>query len=425
MTQNMKILWFTNTPCSASEELNPNNKGGGWLSSLEKELVKKEEISLYVAFYYSKSIEPFLFGNTQYFPILRKNSGSKIERYCARLLRLENNDKREIKLLLSVIDKINPDLIHIHGTEENFGLIQKYISIPVVLSIQGILNPCTEKFYSGVPSIIANKYESWKSKLLLKSAKFKYNNFKKRCNREREILNISKYIIGRTDWDKKVTKALAPTSKYFICNEVLRSSFYDVEWRKIRFNDKIRIVTVSSDCLYKGFETIVKTAKILTLYHNLNFEWLVIGLQKKSEIVILTKNWLKINLDDYSIKLLGKKNEDEIAELLLSADIYCQVSHIENSPNSLCESLIIGVPTIASFAGGTRSLFSDTNNNMLVQDGDSYAFSGAILELVNDFSKAKELGRNSREIAIKRHDKRCIVSNLVEIYKSIIGNRVI
>ena len=41
--------------------------------------------------------------------------------------------------LSSHIEREAPDIIHVHGTEKNLAQIHRYINIPVVTSIQGIL----------------------------------------------------------------------------------------------------------------------------------------------------------------------------------------------------------------------------------------------------------------------------------------------
>ncbi|WKK66462.1 glycosyltransferase family 4 protein [Lutimonas zeaxanthinifaciens] len=416
----MKILWFANTPCSASEKLTSSLNRGGWLSALEYELSKKENLELHVAFYYSESTDPFLHNNVWFYPIVRKNSSSKIQRYKARLFK-QNYDIDEIQELNRILNQVNPDLIHVHGTEENFGLIQYHTSIPVVISIQGILSPIVEKFFSGIPFYLTRKYNSLKSKILLKSGKYDFQKLSKDSIREREILRICKNIIGRTDWDKRVTRILAPNSNYFVGQEMLRPSFYENTWQKKRVEKKIRIITVMSNSVYKGFECIVKTANILSKYPGFDFEWQVIGLNIKSEIVFLTQEWLKINPENVDIRLFGEKNETEIVDLLLSADIYCQVSHIENSPNSLCEAMILGLPAIASFAGGTNSILENGKEGTLVQDGDPYSFAGAIQELSEDFEKSSLYSKNAQKRANKRHDKQRIIMDLIKTYHTIIN----
>lgn len=416
----MKILWFTNTPCSASERLTPGFNRGGWLSSLEQEFGKRKDIELHIGFYHTEQIDHFLYNNTWFYPLKRRNSSSKVQRYFSRLLKMENNDRDEINQLLKIVDFVKPDLIHVHGTEDNFGLIQNYLQTPVVISLQGILSPYVEKFFSGIPQNIAFKYNSIRSKILFNSSKNKYHSFEVNSLREKKMLSISKNIIGRTEWDKRISRVLAPESHYYKGQEMLRPSFYTHSWQKNKFDKKIKIVTVSSNGVYKGFETIIKTARILSEYPNFDFEWLVIGLQKNSEIVLLTQKWLKINSNSLNINLLGEKNEIEIVDILLNADIYCQVSHIENSPNSLCEAMILGMPIIASYAGGSSTILENKKEGILVQDGDPYVLAGTILEVSSSFEKAKEYGRMARINAMKRHDKTNIVDKLIENYNNII-----
>lgn len=53
-----------------------------------------------------------------------------------------------------------PDVIHIHGTEDNFGLVQRFVKIPVLISIQGLLTVYTTKFYTGIPTHLVTQNET-------------------------------------------------------------------------------------------------------------------------------------------------------------------------------------------------------------------------------------------------------------------------
>lgn len=419
----MKVLWFTNTPCGASEKLNKNSISGGWLISLEHAIIKQDDIYLFICFYNENNVKPFNYNKTTYFPIYRKNSGSKMGRYFNRILNRTYNDRNEVSQLFSVINSVKPDIIHIHGTEDNFGLLQKYTNVPVIISIQGILSSITEKYYSGIPQSVVFKCESLLTKLLKKSKNYTYSNYMAIARREKEILNLTKYIIGRTEWDQRVTSVLAPKSKYFFNNEILRSSFYVHEWCKVSFAMPLQLVTITGDELFKGFETIIKVSQILKQHSTLPFEWTIIGLSQNSGCVKIVEQWLKINTSNVHIKLTGQKNEKEVVEILLKSDIYCQVSHIENSPNSLCEAMLLGMPIISTFAGGASSLLTDKKEGIIVQDGEPYSFAGAILELANNLILATQYGKSARIRAVERHNKKRIIENLISIYKSILDQK--
>lgn len=96
-------------------------------------------------------------------------------------------------------------------------------------------------------------------------------------------------------------------------------------------------------------------------------------------------------------------------------------SHIENSPNNLCEAMIIGVPCVATYAGGTPSILENNIEGILVQDGDPWAMAGAILELAESPDIAVQFGNKAREKALKRHDRGRIINDLMNVYNNIIN----
>lgn len=415
----LKVLWFTNTPCSAVEKSGMNLNSGGWLRSLEEELNKVPEVELAICFYSYQYLEPFKFNGTQFYPVFRKGKKNKISRLIKRIFSAGNDDEREIKELLKVIELFKPNLIHVHGTEDNFGMVQYSTNIPVVISIQGILNSIAEKYFSGIPYSIVSCHESVLYKLAAASIGHDFRQLKKYAERERRILMNAKYIIGRTDLDRRITSVLAPESMYFVGNEILRSQFYENIWSKKQFGETIQIVTISNSALYKGLETIVSTAQILKENTDLKFVWKVIGLSGVSNIVKIVKKWKGLNFQNLNIQLLGSQNEKDIIETLLRSDIYCQTSHIDNSPNSLCEAMILGMPVIATVAGGTSSLLKDKEEGILIQDGDPYSLAGAIIELSGNFPKAREYGNAAYTRALQRHNGEFVKEEYLKIYKII------
>jgi glycosyltransferase involved in cell wall biosynthesis len=417
----MKILWFSNTPCGASEKLlGEGYTKGGWLSSLEGALTDQDDIELSVAFYWVKRLAPFKYKRTFYYPVLRSGCGTVGGRLLKKYLN-RSDDAEEIKSLLDIVEKVQPDVIHIHGTEDNYGLIQAHTKIPVVVSIQGILSAIALKYFSGIPYSVVQGYEGFLPKLKASSVKRLYSGVEKNAARERKILSMSGNIIGRTDWDKGITRVLTPQSRYFVVQEMLRPLFFEQAWTKREFCQPLRLVSTLGPGFYKGLETVVRTAQILRNSQRVDFEWILPGLNESSAIVKMVKRWLGVNYYRIGIRFAGSKSAAELADLLVTADLYIQTSHIENSPNSLCEAMLIGVPCIASFVGGTNSLLTDGEEGILVQDGDPYALAGAIFKLYNDFDTAAVYAANARRRALNRHDKTVIPQSTIHVYKQLIA----
>ena len=86
------------------------------------------------------------------------------------------------------------------------------------------------------------------------------------------------------------------------------------------------------------------------------------------------------------------------------ASVFVLPSHIENSPNALCEAMVVGTPCIAACVGGVPSLMRDGVDGLLYHDADPYALAGKIDRLLGDPALAERLGASSRERARQRHD---------------------
>jgi glycosyltransferase involved in cell wall biosynthesis len=421
MMTKIKVLWFTNNACSALELLDPANTRGGWLISLEKELSCHEGIELHVGFYFGSSLASFHHGETTFHPFFRGNKKNKFARYLSRILAGQNNDQEDIEKIKALVNQVQPDIVHVHGTEENFGLIQEFTRIPVVFSIQGLLNPYIEKYFSGIPFEIARRYESYVDKLSYRTARSSYKKMESAAERERRILQNARYIIGRTDWDKSITRLLAPKSVYFTGQEMLRPSFYIKTWHDSPPKGILKIITVSSDSLYKGFEMVVKTARLLKEHPGFEFIWMVAGLHKNSNCVKVIRKWLEADLETLGIRLLGNQTETQLADLLATSDIFCQVSHIENSPNSLCEAQLVGIPIIATDVGGTKSLVQHGVSGIMFQEGDPYSMAGEIIQASRNFQQCQSMAGTGRSNAIFRHNKSEMINQYVNIYKQIIN----
>ncbi|MHA1251649.1 MAG: glycosyltransferase family 4 protein [Candidatus Helarchaeota archaeon] len=414
----MRVLWFANTLCNADEYFNKELKGtGGWLKELDK--VMQDKVDLHVAFYVDYPKADFIYKNTKYHPINRFNS--KIEKTMIRVLRRIPSEG-ELKQYLKIIERVKPDIIHIHGTELPFISIIDVVNKPIVTSVQGNLTVYVHKYFSG----IEKKFASIKAdgnvfkKVFYPMTFYKsYSHLKTKSYLERKYLKKIKYIIGRTNWDKRITRILSPSSYYYHADEILREGFYKNIWSKPQ-NDKFTIFTTSGNVYYKGFETICQS---LNMLNNLgqHIIWKVAGIKNNDLIVKVVKKKLKENYPERNLELLGNLNEDQLIQGLLNSDLYVMPSHIENSPNNLCEAMILGMPCIATFVGGTGSLLNDGKEGILIQDGDPWVLAGAILEAKENYHKFIRFGQNARKKAIYRHNRDKIAREILKIYFDVIN----
>lgn len=417
----IKILWFSNTAASGLEFLQKDSKTkgtGGWMNSLNNAL--KDKVDLSIAFHYPYKKNSFEYKNTKYYPIY--NGNIYIELIKNRFS-VSVPDGKYLNDYLHIIQEVQPDIIHIHGTESDFLSILKYVQIPTVVSIQGNISVLNHKFFAGFNGKYLGRTKKFSLKDFLVGTKtFKKNKhfLSKRALIEKKGMLDIPFIIGRTKWDYRITRILSPKSIYFQGEELLRDSFYKYKWNNVYQGGKLVVFTTNGDNYYKGIETVFYA---ITLLQNIgvDIEWRIAGINERSLIKSISKSYLGENFPKSGYTLLGSLTEDELTKELLNSHLYVMPSHIENSPNNLCEAMILGMPCIATFAGGTGSIMADGNEGILIQDGDPWALSGAIVELMRDDVKSKLYGQNARNRALVRHNQEFVVGQYLDIYKKILN----
>jgi len=232
----------------------------------------------------------------------------------------------------------------------------------------------------------------------------------------------AKNFAGRTEWDASISSLLNPRSKYFKVNRILKPVFYESFWDNINPNKgSLRIHTTTSNSFYKGFEIISEAAYLLQR-SGYNVEWNIAGILANDWSVRAAKKKLKNRYGEGCFVFKGKISAQELVESMLASDLYVSASHIENSPNSVAEAQLIGMPCIATGVGGTATYIEHNISGIIVPPGDPYALAGAIKEIYENNEKRKSLSRNARNIAAIRHKKSQIKQDILKAYAEIIAS---
>jgi glycosyltransferase involved in cell wall biosynthesis len=406
----MRVLWFTNTP-SLYKQKSDGYNGGGWISSLEYLISKRSEVELAVSFLHNDKCFKVDVGATTYYPISLYNTAWKKVKH---QLFYSSFDDVEVRAFLRVIEDFKPDIIHIFGTEKSFGLISKFTKIPIVIHVQGLLIPYLNAFFP--PGSNAVDYVMY---LHLKENIRKQNDlrfFHHNAKRESTILKSTNNFMGRTSWDKRVVELYSPGCNYYVAGEILRDAFYSATpWKKNFTNVNFSIVTTISKVDYKGFDLILKTASLLMELTSLKFVWKIFGIEEYR----FWERKLKTRAIDVNVILMGIASEAEIIDVMRASDVYVHPSYIDNSPNSLCEAQILGMPIISTNVGGISSLIRDGESGVLIPANDPFTLAATIMELKENSAFCDKISSVGRLDAQVRHDPASIVNQVFSIYEKI------
>lgn len=415
----MRVLWIGGF---GLKSLNDNNtsgyNGGGWLASLKKEIIKCSDVTLGIAFCKEHCFQKVVQDNISYYVVPNYHKSRK-DKYLD-FIHIKDVTRDEIQWshyenqLKMVIDDFKPDVIEIFGSEFYFSLAARVSKhIPTVLHFQGILSLY---IYIFLPPGISK----WQYIMSGKGLKGKYNNFQylaywqRSAYREKAVLKAVPHVIGRTDWDKQAIAVLNPNAKYHYGGEILRDVFYENKERTIP--SKITISSTISFPTYKGYDVILKVANILKNELHLDFVWNVYGNINPD----FMEKQVGLRHEGVDVRLCGVASPTQLRDALLESTMYFHPSYTENSPNSVCEAQILGVPVVASRVGGTDSLVEHGKTGFLYPVTDPYIAAYYIMYLVDNPGVNIAIGKAAKQVATARHDKKKIVNELMETYQEMI-----
>ena len=424
MMKSIRVLWITHDvfECFYPYVKGKPTTGGSWIAPL---------------FYSIKNLQGVKLGSVT--PVIKGEANKKVLddiTYYSISIANEESYKEMSKSLaskyLEVINDFKPDIIHIHGTERNFGIINKYLDnhIPVVCSIQGIVKPCYDYLKLSAANIQLRKYQSIKNIMGRGGINAALKKWIRYSKIEKELYRINKYFIGRTFWDKAHLRVMNPDAYYFHGEELLRSPFYTTSW-DINRCERYRIFISSAAYPLKGFHVLMRalvllkkrfpTVKVVAPLSSINM-----NSSKLKDLFIAEdyNNFLKNEIRKYKLEeniiFLKNLTAEEMASQYSKAHVFVLPSFIENSPNALGESMMVGTPTVVSPVGGVTSIVNDNESSVFFPVGDHVSLAFQIDRMFSDDSLAEKISSNARNIALQRHNINEVTMHYYSIYSQII-----
>ena len=416
----MKVLWITNTlfPDLCAELKIEVPVIGGWMFSSAKGLLEiNTDIQLAVVTTYNgDKFKEFFINGITYFLLPISGSKKKYNPYFETCMK-------------NIHKKFSPEIIHIHGTEYPVGLayIRACGKNGVVISIQGLVSVYERYYFGGIEEKDLKKNTTLRDYIRNDSFYTQRYDMQNRGTLEREYINGVDHVIGRTCWDKSHVWAINSAVQYHFCNETLRNGFYQNQW-KFDNCEKHSIFLSQAHYPIKGLHQMIKALPLI-LKHFPNTMVYVAGTD-----FLTNKGWringygkyisslIKGNGVDGKIIFTGILNEDKMIKQYLQSHVFVCPSSIENSPNSIGEAQLLGVPCISSIVGGVTSMINDGFSGLLYRFEEVEMLAMKICQLFSDTDLANTLSINAREIAINRHDKLKNASTLNNIYNMICNN---
>ena len=341
----------------------------------------------------------------------------------------------------ALLDTVRPDLVHIWGTEYAAAAAMQQAAaargVPVLVGIQGVMRDCAAHLCGGVPD--AYRHSTPLDRMLdavipgalLDKTQAQFDAL---AQSEAQMLASARYVTGRTAFDRRAVAALAPQARYFACNETLRPLFYTgTLWHTRDFGQAPVLLLPQGNYPLKNLHTVLRALPAI--------------LQRWGGARLAIAGWPPVDkgpllrpvlarLFPYQrycrrlaqelgvaehIRYTGPLDAAAMRQAYLEADVFLLPSQSENSPNSLGEAMLLGLPCIASNAGGIPDMLADGQEGLLYGDAlDADALGRAVCAVLDAPDGGAALGQAARTRALRTHDPAANAEALCGIYQTIL-----
>lgn len=411
----MKVLWLSNAAFS-SKKLRAT---ASWLQPMAEQLGKTIDIVNVTDGNVERATATNFYGIKQWvIPFKAKCNG-------------QETSESTCLTIQKIIEEEKPDLVHIWGTEKYWASIYRegYIKTPAVLDIQGLLAPYTAYYYGGLSW--SEIFQSIHLKEILmpwRTLFHKKEIFRKRGEHETVNIKSFRHIAYQSQWVKTYLTFTNPKANLYPTKIMLRQAFYESQKWNFREVETSPVVfsTCSAAVSYKGMHIIIKAIALLKKkYPNIKLKLagnINVGNKLLDGYSVFLNNLIKkYGLQD-NVIYLGSLDENQIIAHLQEANVCVIPSFIETYCLAFAESMIVGTPTIASFAGAMPELAENGKEALFYNSVDYYTCAALIDKVLQDKELADRLSVTGRARRMSENNMDAVVNTQLEIYENVLSN---
>lgn len=349
----------------------------------------------------------------------------------SRFGRPESISRKDSRILADLVERLSPDLVHVWGTENfcaSLAADRLFGQCPVLLDIQGLLHAYADVYFGDLT--VGELFGCIGPKELVLPKRhlyFRRRDFRRRGVLEKKVIRSFPDISVQSEWVRFRIEGLNPSCKIHPTGILLRPEFRQAETWKRPDNGPVRVFSSSSGAhAYKGIHVVLRAfaevrksvpSAILTMAGNIRGGRMQDGFSRW-----LDRETARLGIAD-AIEWLGALSAPEIVGLMQASHVVVVPSFVETYCLALAEAMMVGVPTVVSYAGAMPELARDGESALYFPPGDALSCAGQILRLIHNDALANGISAKSREAALIRNDPDTVLRRQMEIYDSVVDRK--
>jgi len=409
----MKILWLSTKALSERDD----GSTGTWLQAMAQKLIGQEQIEL---------------GNIaedQVKDLRRQDYGAIQQWIVPRSLSLGRPGLLPPKSAVAVrelIERFTPDLIQVWGTENHWGLFtaRTPLSVPVLLEMQGLRGAISRVFHGGLSFREQLACIGPKELILGASIRKSREYFRAWSSVDQEIISRHHFIASHSDWMVAQVRAVNSAARIFRTERLLRKQFYEGScWRCS--GRPVIFCSAAYPSPFKGLHVAVRSLAILK-EHFPNIQMRIAGAHQRpgfhqeGYIAWIEREIHRLRIES-NIVWLGALSAGRIVEELSNCSAFVLPTFVESYCVALAEAMVLGVPTVVSFNGGTSYLAKDNETALFFPPGDEAMCAYQLERLLVRPELSEQISSRARATALQRHDPYKVTHRQMEIYQSVLA----
>lgn len=405
----LRVLWLSNKVQAVQDR----GSTGTWLDAMAQALVQSGKVEL-------ANVAMGLVSHTT-----RQDAGGIVQWVIPAMpqekLRNGLPPASVIGEICRIAAEFAPDVIHIWGTENFWGLLSARHLLPqrTLLETQGIKGAIARVYAGGL---------SWHEQIacigikeILRGTTIMQvrQSFAAWAPFEREIIAGHRFITVQSRWQEAQVRVVNASCTISQNDLPLRTPFYAAEsWQPT--GEPVIFCSASYPSPFKGIHIAVRT--LATLKHSFPMIQLRIagalhrpGLRQEGYMAWINREVKRLDVAD-NVQWLGPISAEKIVVEMQQCAAVFLPSFIESYSMALVEAMAVGAPTVVAYIGGAAHLAHDEDSALYFSPGDVEMAAYQISRLLSDPEFARHLSTTARSLALMRNDPAQIVRRQLDIY---------